>query len=304
MGKIHCPNCNYKNKYNMKQTVIYCNSCGKKININEDYKKEKNNIRIVIAIVCIIIFIIFFLIIHVRPKNKMLNTSDIIKYCDNIKECNLNLAIKDNLMSLFKYKIKEDVIFTDINDKYTVKLEQFGREKEFEFTIKDDLAPELNNKRCILNYKEKLDFNKCFIIYDYIDGKIDVNNKNVIIDSSNININEEGTYVATIEVIDSLGNILNEEINIEIAKVSPNKIILDLPDTIKINEPVELKATIEPSNVTDKSIDWSYKESTSNTYINLLIEEFKSEKEGIFNICAKSRIDEKLVKCKDINVTK
>ncbi len=295
MRKVICSHCKAVNKVDSKAEFYYCNSCGKKEQISVEDKKKKPT-KIILMVLSGLIAITLFVFIPVRQYNKVIKTSEIKEKCSSLKECNLSDIVRKKLFSFIKYEIEGNVDYIGITDNYKVNVKQFGSNKEFIFEVVDDLAPDIISEEIKLAYLGNINYDDQITIVDYVDGDVSLTSENVKIDTSNVNINEEGIYSITVEVKDKYGNENKKTIKTVVEKQKPSSIALNLKSSYEVNKTIELSSTMKPDNTFDKNVIWTVEGKT------LTDNKYKPTKAGDIRICATSVMDENIKSCKEVAI--
>lgn len=304
MIKVVCDNCKTTNKIAKKAEFFYCNSCGKKIKVDKSIKSIKGSkIKIIISVIVLLILAVLFVIIPVRQYGSEIKTSELKDYCKVSVSCKLNDVIEKHFFSIVNYKIKNDVVYSTINEKYLVTIEQFGKEKEYEFTLKDDLAPYIEQDSIELPIEKELSLEGKIQVHDFVDGEIPIDSSNIKIDTSKVDTTKEGTYYIDLELKDSVGNTSKKRIKADVKKILPQKVTINLNDKYVIKKDIALTGTVEPADTYDKSLKWYY--TTDYDPIekkNISGNKIKFNHAGHYRICAQSSMKNDVFSCKEVAV--
>ena len=264
-----------------------------------EYRESKKR-KITILITSIAILLFSFIVLFFATESPSQNT-------DSIKLSSINYSIsEDDYQSLKKYFKNTVSEMTVVNAKLnnidksvniTVELKNFITTKTFDatFDVIDDMGPIIESTSCSFTDTEEVDLYKCFTIYDFTDGEIDV--KTASIEKENIDFKVLGTKYIEVSIKDKDGNASKEKISVIITK-TPIQLSFNLNDKLIVGNTYTLSPSISPNNISDNSISYTY----DNKLVSISKNKLKVLKKGKTEVCAVANYDKSIKQCKTVTL--
>ena len=303
MKKIKCDECKKINVYEKHDEFIYCSKCRKRIDLTNE-KHGKGKLKYVLIILCSLVLIssisVLFLL-RINQISKEIYVSEILKICEDDKECVLNKVIKKKILTIRKFDMK-DVRYQSNKKQYTVKLKIGNKDKKLKFNIKDDVGAKIVAEYCEFNPNENIDLKLCVKIDDFIDGNISLDDNKVQYDISNVDNTKEGKYYVTFLVKDSSNIEIEEDIEVSITNVKSRAIeVISSKEHGNTDEQIVFSINWTPGNTYDKTVIW---ETTRDDGVVAKMDSnvFSVSSGGVYKVCAITN-DTKVKACKEITIS-
>lgn len=285
--------CNKKDKITLDNSYKQFITNYKKITDEKNKRKKKIKTIIIAIIIITLILIICFLLSEKSKKiDKKIKLTEINQNIENPAYFDKYLKNTFSEQKIIKISINTKDKTLDV----TVKLKNIIKTQEtiLKYEIIDDAGPVITPISCEFKDTETPDLEKCFTIYDFSEG--DIETKNAEINTDEIDFTVAGEKQIKVTIKDKNNNITNATVPVIITK-TPITLQLNVLETLIYNNTYDISVTINPENIKDKSVRYTY----DKNIIEIQNGKIKPLKKGTTEICAISNYND-TKHCKTVNV--